>query len=73
MVEQQLKLISEAVARGAIGREAALMLIKQAIPCVMHLKNRVGEKLINVLLAMGAERFQRQKAVKSLSRYVVNI
>ena len=39
MVEQQLKLISEAVARGVIGREAALMLIEQAIPCVMHLEN----------------------------------
>ncbi len=73
MVEQQLKLISKAVARGAIGREAALMLTEQAIPCVMHLENRVGEKLITVLLAMGAERFQRQRGVKSLSRYVVNI
>ena len=73
MVEQQLKLLSKAVARGVIGREAALMLIEQAIPCVMHLENRVGEKLITVLLAMGAKRFQRQRRVKSLSRYAVNI
>jgi hypothetical protein len=73
MVEQQLKLISEAVARGVIRKDAALMLIEQSIPCIMHLENRVGEKLITVLLAMGAERFQRQRGVKSLSRYAVNI
>jgi hypothetical protein len=73
MVEQQLKLISEAVARGVIRKDAALMLIEQAIPCIMHLENRVGEKLITVLLAMGAERFQRQRGVKSPSRYAVNI
>jgi hypothetical protein len=64
MVEQQLKLISEAVARGVIGREAALMLIEQAIPYVMHLENWVGEKLITVLLAMGAERFQGKEELK---------
>ena len=39
----------------------------------MHLENRVGEKLITVLLAMGAERFQRQRGTKSLKRYVSSI
>jgi hypothetical protein len=36
-------------------KETAMILILQAIPCIMHLENRVGEKLITVLLAMGAE------------------
>jgi len=72
-VEQQLSIISQAVERGVIGKEAALMLIEQAIPCIMHLENRVGEKLITVLLAMGAERFQRQRGTKSLKRYVSSI
>lgn len=49
------------------------MLIEQAIPCVMHLENRVGEKLITVLLAMAAEKFQRQRGVKNLGRFAVNI
>jgi hypothetical protein len=43
VVEQQLHIISQAVLRGQLGKEAALMLIEQAIPCVMHLENRVGE------------------------------
>ena len=73
MVEQQLKLLSKAVARGVIRKDAALMLIEQAIPCVMHLENRVGEKLITVLLAMAAEKFQRQRGVKNLGRFAVNI
>jgi phage tail tape-measure protein len=64
MVEQQLKLLSKAVARGVIGREAALMLIEQAIPCVMHLENRVGEKLITVLLAMGAKGSKGKEELK---------
>lgn len=72
-VEQQLKMIAQAIARGQEGKEAALMLIEQAIPCIMHLENRVGEKLITVLLAIGAERFQRQRGVKSLSRFANNI
>ncbi len=72
-VEQQLKLISEAVARGKEGAEAALILLSQAIPCIMHLENRIGEKLITVILAMGADRFQRQRGIKSLSRFVTSV
>jgi hypothetical protein len=39
----------------------------------MHLENRVGEKLITVLLAMAAEQFQRQRGVKTLGQFAVNI
>jgi hypothetical protein len=42
------------------GKEAMLLLIMQAIPCIMHLKNRVGETIITVLLSLGAELFQRR-------------
>jgi hypothetical protein len=45
-------MIAQAISRGEEGREAVIMLIMQAIPCIMHLKNRVGEKLITALLAM---------------------
>lgn len=72
VVEQMLKIISQAILRGAEGK-AALMLIMQAIPCIMHLENRVGEKLITVLLSMGAERFQKQRGSRSLTRFVTNI
>jgi hypothetical protein len=43
-VEQQLDIIMQAISRGDEGKEAALMLISQAIPCIMHLENRVGER-----------------------------
>jgi hypothetical protein len=35
-VEQQLELIVQAISRGEEGKEAALMLFIQAIPCIMH-------------------------------------
>jgi hypothetical protein len=73
VVEQQLHIISQAVVRGQQGKEAALMLIEQAIPCVMHLENRVGEKIITVLLSMAAEQFQRRRNVKSLGRFAANV
>jgi len=57
-LEQKLDMISQAISRGEEGKEAALMLISQAIPCIMHLENRVGEKLITVLLARAAEKYQ---------------
>jgi hypothetical protein len=49
------------------------MLIIQAIPCIMHLENHVGEKLITVLLAIGANRFQEQHAVVTLNAYASSI
>jgi hypothetical protein len=59
-LELQLELISQAIKRGDEGKEAALILILQAIPCIMHLENRVGEKLITVLLSLGAEMVQKR-------------
>jgi hypothetical protein len=35
----------------------------------MHLENRVGEKLVTVLLAMGAECFHEDRGVRSLTRF----
>ena len=72
-VEEKLLLIAQAIARGQEGKEAALMLIIQAIPCIMHLENRVGEKLITVLLVMGAENFRTARGIKSLKRYCNSI
>jgi hypothetical protein len=55
-VGQKLDIIIQAISRGREGKEAALMLISQAIPCIMHLKNCVGEKIIILLLARAAEK-----------------
>ena len=46
------------------------MLIKQAIPCIMHMENRIGEKIITMLLAIGAKRFQRGSRSMSLKNYI---
>jgi hypothetical protein len=62
-VESQIQMVAQAISRGQEGKDAALMLIMQAIPCIMHLESRVGEKLITVLLAMGAERFHRERGI----------
>ena len=58
MMEQHLSIIKEAILRSGEDKEAALILIKQAIPCIMHLENRGGEKIITIILSIGAERYQ---------------
>ncbi len=53
------------------GREAALILIKQAIPCILNLENRGGEKIITVVIHIGASRYQRgQRRSSNLDRYI---
>jgi hypothetical protein len=39
----------------------------------LMMENHVGEKLITVLIALGAARFQRDRSVASLDRYVERI
>jgi hypothetical protein len=68
-VEQKIDLISQAISRGEEGKEAAMMLISQAIPCIMHLENRVGEKLVTVLLAIAANKYQRHTNTRSLPQF----
>jgi hypothetical protein len=68
--EHRLSRIQDAILRTAEGKEAALMLIKQAIPCIMHMENRIGEKIITMLLAIGAKRFQRGSRSISLKNYI---
>jgi hypothetical protein len=69
IVEQKIDLISQAISRGEEGKEAAMMLISQAIPCIMHLENRVGEKLVTVLLAMAANKYQQCTNTRSLTQF----
>lgn len=73
LVEERLGLILLAVERSIIGKDAALMLIKQAIPCIMHLENRTGEKIITMLLAIGAELFQKHRSGSSLRLYIERV
>jgi hypothetical protein len=52
-MEQQLEIMSQAFSIGAEGKEAALILICQVIPCIMYLENHVGEKLKNGVVSYG--------------------
>jgi hypothetical protein len=45
--------------------------IKQAIICIMHMENRVGEKIITMLLSIGAERFQKERWAAALDDYIM--
>ena len=66
-------MIVAAISQSQEGKEAAMILIIQAIPCIIHLENRVGEELIKVLLAMAAERFHQERGVRSLNQFARNI
>jgi hypothetical protein len=48
MLEQKLALIKGAISGTREGKDSALILIKQAISCIMHMENRVVEKLITI-------------------------
>jgi hypothetical protein len=39
VLEEKLLLIKQAIDRSELGKAAALLLIKQAIPCIMHMEN----------------------------------
>jgi hypothetical protein len=73
VVEQMIDLIFQALLRGDEGKEAAMMLIAQAIPCILHLENRVGEKLVTILLAMAATKYQEKHNCRSLTRFANTI
>jgi hypothetical protein len=59
IVEDKLERIQQSIDRSEEGKEAAQVLISQVIPYIMHIENRVGEKLITVLLACGGEQYQK--------------
>jgi len=73
MQEERIMLMQKAIERSAQGREAALMLIHQAIPCIMHLENRSGEKILTMLLSIGADLYQRRRGGASLDGYVKEV
>ncbi len=73
VMEQKLSLIKEAICRTREGKEASLILIKQAIPCIMHCEKRGGEKIITMLLSSGANKFQRENRAVTLDHYIERI
>ncbi len=73
LVEQKMGRMKEAIMRTEEGKEAALMLIKQAIPCIMHFENRGGEKIGTVLLSIGANKYQQNSRTENLKRCVERI
>jgi hypothetical protein len=70
MIEQWLLRTRAAIEWTQEGKEAALLLIKQIVPCIMHGENRVGEKIITLLLAIGAIGYQRVRHSNCLTLYV---
>ena len=44
MNEQRINLIQQALERSEEGHDAALILMKQAVPCILHFENRDSEK-----------------------------
>jgi hypothetical protein len=73
MMEQRLTGIQEAISRTAEGKDAALILIKQAVPCIMHLENRSREKIITVVIYIGAARYLFERNIASLAEYAERI
>jgi hypothetical protein len=73
LIEQKLAIIKEAISRTEEGKDAALILIKQAIPCIMHLENRGGEKIITIGLSIGANKYQRENRTERLDGFVEQI
>jgi hypothetical protein len=61
MMEERLAKIKEAILRTREGKEVSLILIKQAIPCIMHLENCAGENFLTIVLSIGATRYQRER------------
>jgi hypothetical protein len=72
-LEECVQSIQEAIQRTNEGKEAALILIKQTVPCIMHMENRVGERIITVAISIGATRFQLDQRISGLNRYVDRI
>ncbi len=56
-----------------IGKVAALLLIKQAIPCIMHLENRVGGKILTTLLSIGANLYQQRRAASNIDDFIAQV
>lgn len=51
-VEDQMRRLSQAIKHGTNeeGEEASLLLIEQAIPCILHMEMRCREKILGLLL-----------------------
>jgi hypothetical protein len=49
-VEDCLRVIREPLVRDNLMREGMMILLEHAIPCVLHLENRVGEKIVTMFL-----------------------
>jgi hypothetical protein len=60
----------EAIDQTQEGKEVALILIKQVVPCIMHTENWVEEKIITILILIGAAEFQSERQSESLEQYV---
>jgi len=74
--EERINLIQQAIDRSQEGVQAAMILIKQAVPCILHLENRVSEKIIQHLLDVGAKIYQamnRRQTLIDWSKLIENI
>ena len=54
--------------------EDSMIIIEQAIPCILHMENRVGEKMLKLLLLDGVhERDADKKEIEKMIREVNNV
>jgi hypothetical protein len=49
-VEDRFLVICDALVQDNLTQEGMMFLLEQAIPCVLHLENHVGEKIVTMLL-----------------------
>jgi hypothetical protein len=73
LIEQRLERIKEAIEQTREGKETALILIKQAVPCIMHTENWVGEKIVTVLSAIGTADYQSDRGSDNLDLYAQQV
>jgi len=66
IIMHRLAHIKESILSTSEREYAALILIKQVIPCIMHMENQVGEKLITVLIGIRAPQYQNERIISSL-------
>lgn len=53
VMEWTYRQLQKAVAHGNTGKDEALFLLLDAVPCILHMENRVGLKIIKMLLVEG--------------------
>ena len=52
-VEEHLGLVTQVINRSKHANALAVMLLDQAMPCILHMEMQIGEKILQMLLSKG--------------------